>query len=98
MLDRGVTTSGLAPALGCAIWLASPTWLRRLKNCCTAVAANLGPYSFRTALASSAMAELFTEMATTLEWPSTNLNTDVLSFNRNRVDTKTLLLLLGDPL
>ena len=44
------------------------------------------------------MAELLTEVATTLEWPSTDLNTDVLSFNLNRVDTRTLLLLLGDPL
>lgn len=98
MLNRGMTASGLAPTLGCAIWLASATGLRRLKNRCTAVAANFGPYSFRAALASSTMAELLTEVATTLEWPATDLNTDVLSFNLNRVDTRALLLLLGDPL
>jgi hypothetical protein len=81
MVNRRMTTGGSACAFVRASRWTCTARLRRVQNCRTAVAANLFPNCFRTALASSTVAELLAKVATAFQRSSTCLNADVLSLN-----------------
>lgn len=86
VVDKRMSTHRWSSALGCAIRLPSSTGLRRLQNSLTAATSDFVPYCLGTSRTSSTVAELLTEMTSTLQRSATYLKTDVLGFDWDAIN------------